>query len=232
MWLLPYVICRHVICCTQIIGRFCPCYQSQERANTFALEEQAVETARLRHPIKIGKIARKSSRQCAWYPVYLEQIFSFIQQTSATKGRKTMSRLLTMSELYTLLLECDLHKSPAETRQAKNALPTAMPLNTQSPILWVGPGTAVHHTPIPIQPRPQRQVAIATDLADLMEDMAQASGLNAGEAWSEAARAWIVQRQHDMQELASPAGRELSLTVQRVWTTIDAQMLDLREKSA
>ncbi|SRR5579875_1620090 len=141
-----------------------------------------------------------------------------------------MSRLLTMSELYRLLLECDLHKSPQELRTTKNSLPPAMPLNDQSPILWTGPQPEAH--PMSPPAPAQRHITVAADLADAMDDLAEASGLSAGEAWSEAAQVWIAQRRHDMQELTSPAGRELSQAVQRVWNIIDAQMLELRDKSA
>jgi hypothetical protein len=39
---------------------------------------------------------------------------------------------------------------------------------------------------------------------------------------------WLAQRQQDMRELASPAGRTLALAVRQVWETIDEQLRDLR----
>lgn len=141
-----------------------------------------------------------------------------------------MSRLVTMSELYGLLLQYDIHKAPAEGGDAKNAWPAPMALNTQSPVLWVGPLAQVPVTPPP--PPARRQVPVAPDLADQMAAVAAASGLNTDEAWSEAAQTWIAQRQQDMRELTTPDGRALARAVQRVWTTIDDQMSDLRARIA
>jgi len=139
-----------------------------------------------------------------------------------------MSRLVTMSELYGLLLQYDIHKAPTEG-DAKNAWPAPMLLSTQSPVLWVGPMGAPSSTP---PPEPRRRVPVALEIAERMAEVAAASGLNEHEAWSEAAQTWIAQRQHDMHELATPDGRALAHAVQRVWTTIDDQMRDLRAKIA
>lgn len=138
-----------------------------------------------------------------------------------------MSRLLTMTELYRLVLEYDIHKAPDDAGNTKNALPQPMALNTQSPVLWVGSSMAPVRPPLP-----PRRVGVAPELAEMMHDLAEESGLSEAEAWSEAAHTWIAQRQHDMVELASPPGRALAAAVQRVWTTIDDQMRELREKIA
>jgi hypothetical protein len=136
-----------------------------------------------------------------------------------------MSRLLTMTELYSLVLHYDIHKAPDDADNGKNTLPQALALNTQSPVLWVGSGTEV---PSRRASLPPRRVGIAPELADRMHDLAAESGLSEAEAWSEAAQTWIAQRQHDMLELASPVGRTLAAAVQRVWLTIDDQMRELR----
>ena len=103
-------------------------------------------------------------------------------------------------------------------------------LNHRSPIYWVGPKEANQGaSPSVTQSKSPRQVQVAGQLLDLMHHVAQASGLSPNEAWSDAAQSWIAQRQCDMQELASPNGRELATAVKRVWSTIDEQLRDLRE---
>ena len=141
-----------------------------------------------------------------------------------------MSRLLTMSELYALLLDFpDLGISAQNSGDEKNA--RVMQLNHQSPIFWEKPqGASVGLSRRTSQPKSPHQVQVAGRLLDLMHHVAQASGLSENEAWSNAAQTWIAQRQHDMQELASPAGRELARAVQHVWSTIDEQMRDLRNE--
>jgi hypothetical protein len=138
-----------------------------------------------------------------------------------------MGYIVTMSELYGLLMQYDIHKAPAEGSEAKNAWPAPMLPNTQSPVLWVGPAEAMRPSP----PEPRRQVPVAPEIAGRMAEVAAASGLDEHEAWSEAAETWIAQRQHDMLELATPDGRTLARAVQRVWTTIDEQMGELRVRS-
>jgi hypothetical protein len=139
-----------------------------------------------------------------------------------------MSHLLTMTELYSLVLEYDIHKAPNEEGSMKNALSQPKAYSAPSLVLGMTSGVA---SPFVRPPQPPRRVAVAPDLAALMHDLAADSGLSEAEAWSEAAQTWIAQRQH-MAELASPTGRELAAAVQRVWTTIDDQMRELREKIA
>lgn len=142
-----------------------------------------------------------------------------------------MSRLLTMSELYSLLLHHhDLGKPESIESNEKNSIVSGVQLDVQSPVLWVGPPSQPRHTPKP--ERMPHRVKISAGLLDAMEGIAAASGLSEGEAWAEAAEAWILQRQNDLDDLASPAGREIARVVQHVWSTIDDQLRDLRNDAS
>jgi hypothetical protein len=70
--------------------------------------------------------------------------------------------------------------------------------------------------------------AVSSTLREMMTSLAQASGITETEAWAEAAQHWIAQRQQDLRDLATPAGRELAHTVRHIWQRIDDQLRDLR----
>lgn len=70
--------------------------------------------------------------------------------------------------------------------------------------------------------------AVPASLREMMTSLAQASGISETEAWAEAAQYWIAQRQHDLRDLATPAGCELARTVRHIWQRIDDQLRDLR----
>ena len=139
-----------------------------------------------------------------------------------------MSRLMTLSELYSLLLHIE---AEGKTITVTASHPAPVLLNRASPALWVGPGLGAQAAPptMPTQPKATRHVEVATHVVDLMQRVAQASGISANDAWTEAAQHWIAQRQQDVQELATPAGRELAHAVRHTWATIDDQLRDLHE---
>ena len=125
-----------------------------------------------------------------------------------------MSRVLTISELYGLLLQ--------EPKALEFSNPTIRPiqLNRGSTVFWAAPEPPVA--------RPARRVGIAAPVMHMMEVVADACGITEVDAWTEAAHAWMVQRQCDMADLATPNGQELALQVRRIWSTIDEQMGDIR----
>lgn len=131
-----------------------------------------------------------------------------------------MSRLMTISELYALLLH-----EPKALELPKNRWRAPIVLNRDSPMLWMAPRP-------PATPPPARPVPIAERVWRGMEEVAAACGITEIEAWTEAAQTWIVQRQRDMEELASPAGQALSSAVRHVWSVIDDQMGDLRRRES
>ncbi len=138
-----------------------------------------------------------------------------------------MSRLMTLSELYSLLLHIDSDEKIVPVAATQ---PPPVLLNQQHVAFWVGPRAAGRGTPTPPQPKAPRQVQVANAVVELMGRFAEARGISATDAWAEAAQHWIAQRQRDVQDLASPKGRALANAVQRSWDTIDDQLTELRAK--
>ncbi len=146
-----------------------------------------------------------------------------------------MSRLMTMSELYSLMLNMPEPPKPVGAMaQEKNPVPATIALNRREPVLWVNP----HHPAFSFAPSQEKQPAapghttVAPQTCRALEDLAQACGISATDAWTEAAHLWIAQRQRDVVELATPAGRELSRAVSRVWSVIDEQLRELRGEAS
>jgi hypothetical protein len=141
-----------------------------------------------------------------------------------------MSRLMTLSEMYALLLHDDLFKSPG--LPPKNIGGHPVFLNRHSPVAWINP-TTIKPTPLPHLPkREQTQLSepvnVSPSIHEAMEQVARSCGISINEAWSDAAQAWMIQRQRDMDELATPDGQELAGNVRRVWSLIDKQLQELR----
>ena len=135
-----------------------------------------------------------------------------------------MSRLMTLSELYSLLLHID---TEAKVIPVTNAQPTSVLLNEHQPTFWVGARAAADHKRRPKSPR---QVQVASQVMDMMGRFAESRGISVNDAWTEAAHHWIAQRQQDVQDLTTPTGRKLAHAVQQSWTTIDAQLAELRTR--
>jgi hypothetical protein len=136
-----------------------------------------------------------------------------------------MSRLMTLGELYSLLLQTDTEVMVVE-KQSPHPAPVL--LNQHSPAFWVGPRTEDGSIPDAPQPKLARHVRVAGQVMELMGRFAESRGIRPDEAWTEAAHNWIAQRQWDVRDLATPAGRELALAVGRSWDIVDAQLADLR----
>ena len=136
-----------------------------------------------------------------------------------------MSRVMTMSELYTLMLSDQAQMKPTGARLGqKNPLPDQIVLNANRPTLWVNPAHQRQAAPPPAA----YQAGVAPALQQAVADIAAACGINAGDAWTEAAHLWLAQRQRDMDDLATPSGQALAATVSRTWSVIDEQMRELR----
>jgi hypothetical protein len=132
---------------------------------------------------------------------------------------------MTMSELYSLMLNTPEPPKPVGAMaQEKNPVPATMALNRREPVLWVNP----RHPTLSFAPSQGKQPAVAPQTRRALEELAQACGISASDAWTEAAHLWINQRQRDVAELSTPAGRELSHAVSRIWCVIDEQLRELR----
>jgi len=133
-----------------------------------------------------------------------------------------------MSELYSLMLNTPEPSKPVGAMaREKNPVPATMALNRREPVLWVNPRTPAFS----FAPAQEKQPAVAPQTRRALEELAQACGISASDAWTEAAHLWINQRQRDVAELSTPAGRELSHNVSRVWCVIDEQLRELRGES-
>lgn len=97
-----------------------------------------------------------------------------------------------------------------------------MPITTQESVIWMPAllPKAINNT---------RQVSVPSTIAHAMESFARDSGISENDAWTDAAQAWIIQRQRDKEELESPNGRELAQVVTQVWSRIDEQLHDIRK---
>ncbi|MBA3826181.1 MAG: hypothetical protein H0X24_20060 [Ktedonobacterales bacterium] len=135
-----------------------------------------------------------------------------------------MSRAMTLSELYSLLLHIDTDE---KVIPVKTAQPAPVLLNQHNAAFWVGPRPA-KGTPPARQPKTPPQVRVTNHVSELLERFASARGVSENTPWQESARHWVAQRQQDVQDLATPTGRELANAVQRSWDAIDTQLAELR----
>jgi hypothetical protein len=137
-----------------------------------------------------------------------------------------MSRVMTMSELYSLMLSDQAMVKPVgASAREKNPMPTQVALNERVPMLWVNPA---RHQRTAAVAAPLHQMGVVAATQQALAAVAAACGISASDAWTEAANLWIAQRQRDMEELATPSGQALAGTVMRVWSVIDDQMRELR----
>jgi hypothetical protein len=134
-----------------------------------------------------------------------------------------VSRLLTISELYSLLLHDDTKPLIASVASSKNSGPIAMPIATQESVIWM-PALSPKTT------NNTRQVNVPSPIMHAMESFARDSGITESDAWADAAQAWLIQRQRDKEELESPNGRELAQVVTQIWSRIDEQLKDIRKE--
>jgi hypothetical protein len=137
-----------------------------------------------------------------------------------------MSRAMTLSELYSLLLHID---TEAKVTPVSNAQPAPVLLNQHNTAFWVGQ-RPTDGTPPARQPKSPQQARVSAQVAGLIERFASARGIGENPHWQESARHWVVQRQHDVHDLATPMGRELAQAVHRTWDAIDAQLAELRTR--
>ena len=139
-----------------------------------------------------------------------------------------MSRLLTVSELYTLVLESsELNKRSGAYVQEKNHLVTPVVRDVQPPQHWRRSINATRGR-VPLQ-FPVKPAGVAPAMAAAVAALAESCGMSDGQAWTEAAQLWMMQRQRDVEELASPTGQEFARRVQHTWSVIDEQMDAIRD---
>ncbi len=129
-----------------------------------------------------------------------------------------MARMMTISELYGLLLQ-----HPHVLDQLTDGS-TPIALSTRSALLW----SATRPTPRGLDGKSPVMVRVASRVKQIMDDVATAWGITEVDAWSDAAMLWVAQRQRDMEELSSPAGETLASAVRQIWSVIDEQMSDIR----